>query len=167
MVSALTATPGEFYDSPADSGYSVDNPAPGVPSGLLVVADNQLSWIEPVDIDFRNFTVYTAASSTLDETAVVLDHTVETSLVLSGPALGYSLLTATDFAGNESEPFVLDSVSAVPGVGVPVKFALRANHPNPFNPATVISFDLATDTKVRRVYLTSRGVCCGSWSTTV
>jgi len=39
LVRAATATPLTFFDSPPDSGYSVDNLAPAPPSGLALEAD--------------------------------------------------------------------------------------------------------------------------------
>jgi hypothetical protein len=43
---------------------------------------------------------------------------------------------------------VEDSDSDSPKPGVPVRYALYANYPNPFNPHTIIQYDLPENTKV-------------------
>jgi len=55
-VRAATASPYVFYDSPEDSGYSLDNLAPGVPRGFLY-ASGVLTWDESSATDFDYFTV--------------------------------------------------------------------------------------------------------------
>ena len=58
---AATTDPGMFYDSPSDSGYSVDNLAPNVPAAFTVAynaGSNLLTWSESEDEDFRHFRVY-------------------------------------------------------------------------------------------------------------
>ncbi|MEN8005734.1 MAG: FlgD immunoglobulin-like domain containing protein [Candidatus Krumholzibacteriota bacterium] len=149
FVRARTATPGVYFDAAPDSGYSVDNLAPSVPTGFVLAAADQLAWNENDEPDFRYFTVYGSANPTLDGTAVVIDHTTGTMLTISGPNPGYYFLTATDFAGNESPAVVVNMVSEVPDATTPLHSALFPNHPNPFNPSTVIRFDLAKDVPVR------------------
>ena len=67
-ISAHTTTPSIFFDSPPDSGYSVDNIAPGVPLGMSVAyntgSGNELAWDPSPEPDFqyyrmRNVTVKT------------------------------------------------------------------------------------------------------------
>jgi hypothetical protein len=62
MVTAHTATPSNWYASAPDSGYSVDNLAPHVPTGLAVAYNsgggNDLSWDACPDYDFEYFKVY-------------------------------------------------------------------------------------------------------------
>ena len=61
-VSAHTTTPSIFFDSPPDSGYSVDNIAPGVPQGFLLTyntgSGNQLVWDDAPEPDFQYYKVY-------------------------------------------------------------------------------------------------------------
>jgi flagellar hook assembly protein FlgD len=64
-------------------------------------------------------------------------------------------VSTVDFAGNESEavaPGTLSDAGEVPRGTV-----LRQNRPNPFNPSTVISFELATAGEVRLAVYDSRG----------
>ena len=148
FVRARTAVVGVYYDAVPVSGYSVDNLAPSVPSGLGMQAADLLAWDEASDPDFRYFTVYGSTTPDMEGALVVIGHTSDTSLDISGQSSFYFLLTATDFAGNESDAAVLDMVSDVPGRGMG-RNALLGNHPNPFNPSTIISFELAAEGPVR------------------
>lgn len=61
FLSAQTADPLVFVDTPPDSGYSVDNLAPGVPQSLGVDYDpagNDVAWQQSTDADFRFFRIY-------------------------------------------------------------------------------------------------------------
>ncbi len=145
MVTALTATPGVFYDSPPDSGYSVDNLAPAVPAGFkttYAAAGNELSWLESQDADFQYFNIY--RGTTTDFVPSEENH-VQTLIGTSwtddgaGPGFFYKL-TAVDFAGNESDAAVTETASGVDQPGLPTRFALLGNVPNPFNPSTTIAF---------------------------
>jgi hypothetical protein len=58
-------------------------------------------------------------------------------------------VTTTDHAGNESgDSSVENNFAAVPGEGIPVAFALRQNHPNPFTAGTIIGFDMPKQGRV-------------------
>jgi len=57
----LTDQVGTFYDAPLDSGYSVDDIAPGVPEGFAVQpapGGTQLTWQPSSAPDFQYFRVY-------------------------------------------------------------------------------------------------------------
>jgi hypothetical protein len=149
FVRARTATPGVYYDAAPVDGYSVDNLAPSVPAGLKMQAADLLAWDEITDADFRYFTVYGSEAIVLDATAVLVGNTTGLSLDVSGQTSKYLLVTATDFAGNESEPAILNQASGVGDGSLPSRFSLHANYPNPFNPTTVIRFDLPVDSPVR------------------
>ena len=133
-----------FYDSPPDSGYSLDNLAPAVPTGLGLDAD-LLSWDDPVDADFDYFTVYESATPDLSG-ASRLGWTTGTSLALEGVEQSYLLVTATDFSGNEGLAAAIDSYAGVETT--PRAFRLLGAAPNPFNPKTTIRYELPEDREV-------------------
>ncbi len=54
-----------------------------------------------------------------------------------------------DHAGNESQAASPDDVTGVGAFTVPARFALHPNAPNPFNPATVITYDLPEQAAVQ------------------
>jgi hypothetical protein len=147
FVRATTEDPDTFYDSDPDSGYSVDNIAPAVPGGFVMGENTVLTWDASSEPDFHYYTVYGSALDHLDETAVLIDHTIDTSLDVGGYSFAYYLLTASDYAGNESGEAVVDVLTPVPSV-VPASFALHPSVPNPFNPASTIRYDLPQQTRV-------------------
>lgn len=140
FLRAMTPDPLEFFDSPPCSGYSLDNLAPMVPQNL-VLAGTLLGWDPAADEDFGYFTVYGSSSQVLDASAAVVGRTTGTSFAVGGSPHPYYHLTATDFAGNEGPAATTGGVSDVPGAASP--HDLHAAVPNPFNPSTRISFNLA------------------------
>jgi hypothetical protein len=60
-------------------------------------------------------------------------------------------VTAVDFAGNESEAGFVPGASAVSGDGMPRRTALLGAVPNPFNPSTRLSFEVAAAGHARLV----------------
>jgi hypothetical protein len=147
MVSALTATPGVYFDSPPDSGYSMDNIAPSVPTGLVMI-DDLLVWGGPMDVDFDYFTVYGSNSPELEPGATVVGYTVGTEYTVDPSSYAYWHVTATDHAGNESEAATTSDVTEVTD-SAPLRTALYPNVPNPFNPSTEVHFTLAAAGHVR------------------
>ncbi|MBZ0269496.1 T9SS type A sorting domain-containing protein, partial [bacterium] len=150
MVSALTATPGVFFDSPPDSGYSVDNLAPSVPINLNL-AGGVLSWDAASDPDFDYHTVYGSAAQTLDETATQLGYTVDVVFDVSTTPFAYYHVTTSDAAGNESPPATLGNAvtGALGTFAVPTRFGMATPRPNPFRGATTIRFEVPRDEYVR------------------
>jgi hypothetical protein len=153
MVTAHTTDPEVFYTSAVDSGYSIDNLAPAVPTGLLasITGENtvQLTWPPPVDEDFDYFRIYRDVQPDFDPTgteplAEVIDTTLTDSEVATG-ATYYYRISAVDFNGNESEySEAVDAtvLSTDNELGIPTEFALRQNYPNPFNPVSTIRYNL-------------------------
>lgn len=160
-VTALTATPGVFFHSPPDSGYSLDNLAPSPPSGVVIAygtgSGNTLSWDESTDPDLQYYGIY--RSPGLAPAAVSREGDSRGALgVLSSPVLvatttatswvdpdydqaAYSYaVTATDFSGNESAPASPGTVTAAGGPEPPRTFAVYPGAPNPFRASTVIRY---------------------------
>jgi hypothetical protein len=149
LVRAATATPSNFFDSPPDSGYSVDNLAPFIPQGFGVAyntgSGNQLSWDPSDDADFQYFRIYRSTDPNFTPTPGDLIHSTTDTNWLDGISQAWQYnykITATDFSGNESGPASPNTVTATPSHVIPTHFALHQSTPNPFNPATAIRYDV-------------------------
>jgi hypothetical protein len=111
FIRAGTADPTLYFDSPVDSGYSLDNLSPSPPAGLLAShepAVTKLSWNPTEASDFDYYTVYrdTLGGFTPDPTNR-LGYTIDSVFVDSTAELGrtcYYSVCATDFSGNVSDP---------------------------------------------------------------
>ena len=109
FVRAATGDPSVYYDSPPDSGYSVDNIPPATPTGLDLeynATQNLLSWDESPDEDFQHFRIYRADTLDFTPSPGNLHHvTIDTSWVdnVTEAWTYYYKMTAVDFAGNESD----------------------------------------------------------------
>lgn len=153
MVSALTATPGVYHDSPPFGGQSVDNLAPGVPLGLMASYTSggvALSWEEAPESDLQYFRVYRGTEP--DFTPSPANFVAATAGTVwtdpgDSPWGRFYKLTAVDFSGNESEVAVVDQASDVPRTGTAT--VLHPAAPNPFNPSTTLRFSLARAGTVR------------------
>ena len=150
VVTTHTTTPSVWFISETASGYSIDNIAPGVPSNFAVAyntgSGNTLSWDDPADPDFQYFRVYRGMSANFTPSPSTQVHqTIATGW--SDPDYDgwpvYYKVTALDHAGNESAPASTGTTTGVE-TSTPRTFALYANAPNPFNPSTVIRFDVPT-----------------------
>jgi len=162
FVSALTSTPGIYYDSYPDSGYSVDNLAPSVPENFRFADENLLAWDEAVEEDFDYFSVYGSEVGYLDSSAELIGHTTETEMPIQDHAHAYYHLTATDFSGNEGQAATLaDEVSAVPGSGdaSPEGYAFWVAGPNPLAGSTRLCFELPRAAGLHLEIMDVRGRC--------
>jgi hypothetical protein len=147
-ISARTATPFVSFDSPPDSGFSVDNTAPDLPRGFNIVRDvtgaNQLLWEASTDEDFEHFRIYRSIEQHFTPSPLNLVHVTYAILWLDPIGEGWRYfykLTAVDKAGNESEAAEPGTVTGIE-TSLPGRFELYENAPNPFNPTTVIRYDV-------------------------
>jgi len=148
-ITALTATPGVFFHSPPDSGYSLDNLAPSVPANFAITFNpgggSALAWDESPNADFQYFRVYRSSNPNFTPSPGTLVHSTTTNGWVdpdNDPGVVYFKVTATDFSGNESGPASAGTITGVDGAAVPRTFALYPNVPNPFNPTTLIRYDV-------------------------
>jgi hypothetical protein len=137
-----TSDPFVYYDSPPDSGYSLDNLVPSVPGGLVYTAPGALSWNPVPDADFDYFTVYGSSSPTLDGTATLLSYTTGTSADVQASPFAYYHVTATDESGNEGGAASVSNSSTGTSDLPPADVLELTAYPNPFNPSTTIAYSV-------------------------
>jgi hypothetical protein len=156
FVRAATAEPLIYFDSPVDSGYSLDNLSPYAPLGLSVAYNSgggtQLEWEEHFEEDFQYFRIYRNESEDfIPDSGDLVQSTTGTDwldTVEKGWKYYYKI-SAVDFSGNESDAVSATSTTGDDTPQAPDAFALYQNVPNPFNPSTTIMFDLPEAAQVK------------------
>ncbi|HSG27131.1 MAG TPA: hypothetical protein VLA34_01535, partial [Candidatus Krumholzibacterium sp.] len=130
-IAAYTTTPSVFFDSPADSGYSVDNIAPGVPLGMSIAyntgSGNELAWDPSPEPDFQYYRVYRGDDEGFVPGPGSLVHETASPAWTDPDYDGWDVhykVTALDHAGNESEAATAASVTGDDVPGVPEAYAL-------------------------------------------
>jgi hypothetical protein len=156
FMRAATAQPALYYDSPPDSGYSIDNLAPGPPQNLAAAyeaAGVDLDWDDAPEEDFEIYRVYrsTAGPDFVPSPADLITETAASDWTdtTTNPWGFYYKVSTVDHAGNEGPPGSVEVVTATSPRGEPRRFALHDPAPNPFNPSTTLSFELGAQAHVR------------------
>lgn len=155
FLRARTASPYVFQDCAPDSGYSIDNLAPAAPANLQAAytADQvALQWEESGDDDFAGFRIYRSTAPDFVPSPELLVHSTTGTDWTDPTADAWDLhyiVTAVDFAGNESAPGMVQVASGVDLPGLSGRLALHPNVPNPFNPTTTLVYELADRRHVR------------------
>jgi hypothetical protein len=149
FISAHTVNPEVYFVSAPDSGYSVDDLSPSSPEGFTAAygADgNLLSWLESSEPDFQFFRVYRGGDPDFQIGLGNLVHLTTTTSwfddTVAEPWVWHYKITAVVYSGDESPPAAPELVTGLEHAPVPGRFALRPCAPNPFNPRTVLSFDV-------------------------
>jgi hypothetical protein len=139
---------GGFWDSAADSGYSVDNLGPATPApfnGAYQAGATHLHWGENHESDLAGYRLYRGSSSGfVPGPGNLVSAQPDTGYVDGGAAGSWYKLSAIDVHGNES-PFAVLAPSGtvdVTGAGIPRALALAAPWPNPASNSARLSFDL-------------------------
>jgi hypothetical protein len=106
---------------------------------------NELTWDPSPEEDFQHFRIYRGEGDDFEPSPETLVHmtigTQWTDDVEDGWCYCYKV-TAVDFAGNESNPASPETTTDAGAAKIPKAFALYQNVPNPFNPTTVIRYDV-------------------------
>ncbi|MCP3869439.1 MAG: hypothetical protein GY703_15310, partial [Gammaproteobacteria bacterium] len=147
FVRTRTTVHGVFFDSPPDSGYSLNNLQPAAPTGWFVdyspANGTQLDWNPSDDPQFAHFRVYRSlVQDTPVQPGTLFAVTTESDYFDETESHWYYQLTQVTHEGHESQPAHLGLSDAPQSSS---KLHLMRNVPNPFNPITVLKFRLADD----------------------
>lgn len=155
FVSAHTTDPLVWFTSPPDSGYSVDNIPPGVPTHIsadYAFDGVDLQWDPAPEPDFQFWRIYRGTEPGFDPQPGDLVHELAENRwwdPTTSPWGNFYKIAAVDQAGNQGEAGAPEAVSGTPTPDVPHRTALGRPAPNPFNPATTFAFTLGEPGRVR------------------
>ena len=151
---------GSRADLGAHGGPGALQVAPSAVTGAAVVAlgagQVRLHWDASAAADIHHYVVYRDTAAvfvpSVDKTLMIVNHPA-TQWVETPPAgPWYYVVSAVDtggHAGGFSERVAATSApSGVPGAQLPTVLAVTGVRPNPFNPRTVVSFDVPRDGRV-------------------
>ncbi len=157
LVTTHTTTPSIWFACEPDSGYSIDNLPPGIPTGLALVGTD-LSWDVAPESDFEYHSIYGSAEATFDPSATLIGYTVDPTYDVSSASYGYYHVTTTDHAGNEGEAASVEGdLLSSPDAPVPAAYVLSPPGPNPLRSGTSLTFSLPEADKVRLVIYDTSG----------
>lgn len=165
FVRAATADPATYYDSCVVEGMSTDDLAPPPPGAFSVAysaSGNALSWQASDAPDVVSYRIYRTSEAGGSFSKADLVHETDALQWFDDTADPFAQsyqIGVTDDGGNESQPGEPGSVTGVgpDGSDVPSRFALEGNVPNPFNPSTVIAFDVPRPGHVELVIFDASG----------
>ena len=141
--------------SKASAGYSIDNINPAVPTGLSIVQVSngfELSWNVIDDVDFQYYKIQRSTNESFESHEVF--YTIENNymdLNVENSQSYFYRIASVDYNGNSSNYTEIVSINEL-GVDqniTPTVFKIYQNHPNPFNPSTNISYQLAKNSRVK------------------
>ena len=136
MIRAATSTPTVYYDSPVDSGYSVDNlpPLPPAPfTGAYMAGATHLHWGKNTESDLWYYALYRGSvADFVPGPGNLIASQADTGYADAGAAGSCYKLAAVDLNGNVSGYALLtpQQTSDVPA-SQPLSFALEGARPNP------------------------------------
>ena len=159
-----------LFGGPYGESYTYQDLAPKPPRNVTVKIDSNsitLNWLKNTEADFYQFRLYrdTLPNFILD-TMKIINTTTDTTfseLIPNTPAKTYYYkITAVDSQNNQS-PASEEVAVVITGVEKEPKlsaneYKLYANYPNPFNPATTISYRLKEKGNVKLTVYDMRGV---------
>ena len=164
VVSAHTTTPSVWFASDPDSGYSVDNLAPGAPKTLagkqsFTPVGLDLTWDRNTEADLAHYAVYRGTSAGfVPGPSNLIASPTDTATFDSGWRWSggyYYKVSAIDVHDNRSSFALLtpDAITGTETPKAPEASYLAQNYPNPFNPMTRIAFGLSAPGHVSlRIY---------------
>ncbi len=162
MIRACTADTLTYFDSDPITGYSIDNLPPADAEGLAVAyhyGSVDLSWTANPAPDIVHYNIYRGTDPGAPPVGLPpfaqATGTTWTDDLSGDPGTAYDYVywvAAVDDAGQEGVWSVWGE-SAVTGLesDMPAAYALHGNVPNPFNPQTVLYYDLPAASRVSLV----------------
>jgi len=154
MVEARGTAAGAFWDSPADSGYSVDNlpPQPPAPFTAAYSAGTPLlHWGPNLETDLASYRLYRGGSlNFVPGPSNLIASPADTGFADVGASGSYYQLSAVDIHGNESRFALVGPVGttdAPPGP-LPRELALSLTSSNPARGSAALRLALPRETRL-------------------